>query len=42
MLEIGLVITSITLLTRQRLYWFLGLGFGGVGLVVAAQALLLR
>ncbi len=42
LLEIGLVVTSITLLTRQRLYWGLGIGFGVLGLAVAAQGLLLR
>ncbi len=42
LLEIGLVVTSITLLTRQRLYWGLGIGFGVLGLLVAAQGLLLR
>lgn len=34
LLEIGLVITSITLLTRQRAYWFLGMGFGIAGIVL--------
>ena len=42
LLEIGLVVTSITLLTRQRVYWVLGMIFGGVGLVIAAQGLLLH
>ena len=42
LLEIGLVITSITLLTRQRAYWFLGLVFGLGGMAVAAQGLLLH
>ena len=42
LLEIGLVITSITLLTKQRLYWFLGITASIVGLVVAAQGLLLH
>jgi hypothetical protein len=42
LLEIGLVITSITLLTRLRVYWGLGMIFGALGLIVAAQALLLR
>jgi hypothetical protein len=42
LLEIGLVITSITLLTRQRVYWTLGLVFGAIGLVIAAQGLLLH
>ena len=42
LLEIGLVVTSITLLTRQRVYWLLGMMFGAGGLAVAAQALVLR
>jgi len=35
-LEVGLVITSITLLSGRRLFWFLGLFLGVVGMVVAA------
>ncbi len=42
LLEIGLVITSVTLLTRLRAYWFLGLGFSAAGIVAAALGLLLR
>ncbi|WP_252263810.1 DUF4337 domain-containing protein [Paracidobacterium acidisoli] len=42
LLEIGLVVTSITLLTRQRSYWLLGMLFGGAGIVIAAWGLLLR
>ncbi len=42
LLEIGLVVTSITLLTRQRVYWLLGISFGVIGLAVAAQGLLLH
>lgn len=42
LLEIGLVITSITLLTRQRPYWYLGMAFGAVGLGIAAWAFLIR
>ncbi len=41
-LEIGLVVTSITLLTRLRIYWLLGLAFGAAGLAVAVNGLLLR
>jgi hypothetical protein len=36
LLEIGLVVTSITLLTRQRGYWYMGMCFGAAGLIVAA------
>jgi Domain of unknown function (DUF4337) len=42
LLEIGLVITSITLLTRQRVYWGLGMSFGVVGIGIAAWAFLIR
>jgi Domain of unknown function (DUF4337) len=42
LLEIALVITSITLLTRLRAYWYLGMAFGAVGLAVAAWAFLIR
>ncbi len=42
LLEIGLVITSITLLTRQRAYWGLGMAFGIAGLSVAAWAFFIR
>ncbi len=42
LLEIGLVVTSITLLTRQRLYWSLGMAFGALGLLAAVGGLLLR
>ena len=42
LLEIGLVITSITLLTRQRGYWFLGMAFGAAGVVAAVMGLLAR
>jgi hypothetical protein len=34
-LEIGLVITSITLLSGRRLFWFLGLFLAVVGMVLA-------
>jgi hypothetical protein len=35
LLEIGLVITSITLLTHKRPYWYVGLGFSAIGIVAA-------
>jgi len=42
MLEIALVISSITLLTRNRLYWLLGLVFGLLGILSSASVLLLK
>lgn len=42
LLEIALVITSITLLTRIRAYWYLGLAFGAAGCAIAAWAFLIR
>jgi Flp pilus assembly protein TadB len=41
-LEVALVITSLALLTKNRLYWLLGLLGGAAGLVVAATGYLLR
>ena len=42
LLEIGLVITSVTLLTRSRIYWYLGLVFSVLGIASAASVFLLR
>jgi hypothetical protein len=42
MLEIGLVITSVTLLTKSRIYWYLGLLFAAAGVVSAASAYFLK
>jgi uncharacterized membrane protein len=42
MLEIAVVLSSITLLTRQHMYFILGLLLGLVGLVAAASALLVH
>jgi hypothetical protein len=41
-LEIGLVITSITLLTRRKIYWAMGTGFAAVGVVLACTAWLIH
>lgn len=41
-LEIGLVITSITLLSGRRVYWGLGILFGALGLAVSATGLLIH
>ena len=42
LLEIGLVITSVTLLTRSRIYWYLGLVFSLFGMASALSAILMR
>jgi hypothetical protein len=42
LLEIGLVITSVTLLTRARIYWFLGLTFAAAGILSALSVTLLK
>jgi hypothetical protein len=42
MLEIGLVITSVTLLTRSRIYWYLGMVFSLAGVASALSVLLLK
>ncbi len=42
LLEIALVVTSITLLTRQRAYWYMGLLFGIAGMITAGLAFTLR
>ena len=42
LLEIGLVVTSITLLTRKRIYWYMGMGFSVVGIVATVMGVLLK
>ncbi len=42
LLEIGLVITSITLLTGRRVYWKMGMVFGALGIIAAASAYVVR
>jgi hypothetical protein len=34
-LEIGLVITSITLLTGRKIFWYIGIALSVVGVVIA-------
>jgi hypothetical protein len=41
-LEVGLVITSITLLSGRRIFWYLGMLLGVVGIVVAGTAFLVH
>jgi hypothetical protein len=42
LLEIALVVTSITLLARQRAYWYMGMIFGVAGLITAGLAFTIR
>ncbi len=42
LLEIGLVITSVTLLTRKRAYWYVGIGFSLAGIVAALAVFFLK
>ncbi len=42
LLEIGLVISSVTLLTRTRLYWYFGIVFSIAGVISAAMVLFLK
>jgi hypothetical protein len=42
LLEIGLVITSVTLLTRARVYWYLGIFFSLAGIASAVSVLFLK
>jgi Domain of unknown function (DUF4337) len=42
LLEIGLVITSVTLLTRSRIYWYLGIVFSIGGIASALSVLMLK
>ncbi len=41
-LEMGLVICSITLLTKKRFFWFSGIGIGAVGVLLAITGFLLH
>jgi Domain of unknown function (DUF4337) len=41
-LDVGLVITSITLLSGRRLFWWLGMVLGVIGIVLAGTAFLLH
>lgn len=41
-LEIGLVVTSITLLSGRRLFWWLGIALGIVGTVTACTGLMVH
>jgi hypothetical protein len=41
-LEIGLVVTSITLLSGRRAFWYCGIAMGAMGLLIAGTALLVH
>src|SRR6266851_1382404 len=41
-LEVGLVITSITLLSGKRIFWSVGMVLGVVGIVVAVTGLMVH
>lgn len=41
-LEIALIVCSLTLLTKRRIFWFAGIGLGLVGLLVTATGFLLK
>jgi len=41
-LEIGLVVTSITLLSGRRFFWMLGIGLGIIGTVMAVTGFLIH
>jgi hypothetical protein len=41
-LEIGLVICSITLLTKRKVFWLTGMLLGATGIVLAATGFLLH
>lgn len=42
LLQISVVLCSITLFTRRRLYFYMGLALGAAGLLFAASALVVR
>jgi hypothetical protein len=42
LLEIGLVVTSVTLLTRRKVYWYAGMVFSLGGVLSALSVLLLK
>jgi len=41
-LEVGLVITSITLLSGRRFFWYLGLSLGVIGMAIAVTGFLVH
>jgi Domain of unknown function (DUF4337) len=41
-LEIGLVVTSITLLSGRRIFWYLGMAVSALGVVVTVTGIVMR
>jgi Domain of unknown function (DUF4337) len=41
-LEIGLVVTSITLLSGRKIFWHVGIGFSAVGVAIAVLGVLVH
>jgi hypothetical protein len=41
-LEVGLVITSITLLSGRRIFWWVGIALGALGILFSATVLLMH
>ena len=41
-LELGLVVCSVAVLTKQRGFWFTGIGVGVIGVLVAASSVLMH
>ena len=42
LLEVGLVICSVTLLTKRRYFWFTGMFFGAAGVILAITGFLVH
>ena len=42
LLEVGLVICSITLLTKRRTYWLAGIAFGAAGIALTIFGLMVH
>jgi hypothetical protein len=42
LLQIGVIVTSITLLTRRRYYWHMGMFFGALGIIATVLGLLVK
>ena len=40
MFQVAIAVGAISVLTKRRIFWFVSLGFGAVGLFYAVRALL--